>query len=141
MQLVWRPIAPNETDPELLWLVVSVGGLLAAAGWLMLGLPWPICIFHQLTGHPCATCGATRAAVAFFHGHFLLGLRWNPLAFAVYCAIALFDCYAIVVVVTRARRLRLCLGNDKRRFFAVLGGVFVLVNWVYLLANGKMFDR
>src|SRR6478736_3994396 len=68
MQIVRRPLAPSETNHELLWLSVSSGGLALAASWFALKLPWPICLFHALTGHPCLTCGATRSAVAFFRG-------------------------------------------------------------------------
>src|SRR3954464_13684961 len=106
MQIARRPLAPGETDYELLWLCVSLGGLALAAGWLALRLPWPICLFHTLTGHPCATCGATRSAIAFFHGNFLAALKWNPLAFAGYSALSLFDVYAFSVFMMRAPRVR-----------------------------------
>src|SRR3954447_9608833 len=106
MEFVWRPLAPREFDPELVWLCISLGGLAAAAVWMALGLTWPICIFHALTGHPCLTCGATRSAVAFFHGDLPSALTWNPLMFVAYVGIALFDVYAFVVVVLRRPRLR-----------------------------------
>src|SRR6266487_4309183 len=80
MQIVRRPLAPGETNHELLWLSVSSGGLALAATWLALRLPWPICLFHALTDRPCLTCGATRSAVAFFHAHFLTAFQCNPLA-------------------------------------------------------------
>src|SRR3981081_3786522 len=107
MQIARRPLAPGETDHEFIWLSVSLGGLALAATWLALRLPWPICLFHALTGHPCATCGATRSAIAFFNAQFFTAWKWNPLAFVVYCALSIFDVYAFVVLVTRAPRLRI----------------------------------
>src|SRR4030088_1376904 len=107
MQLSRRPIAPGELDHELLWLSVSLGALAAAALWFALHLPWPICLFHALTGHPCATCGATRSAIAFFHGHFFDSWKWNPLAFLAYCSLSIFNIYAFLVFVMRWPRLRL----------------------------------
>src|SRR4029077_21125153 len=86
VQIVRRPLAPSETNHELLWLTVSSGGLALAAKWLRFELPSPICLVYTLTGHPCLTCAATRSAVAFFHVHFLVALRWIPLAFPFYCA-------------------------------------------------------
>src|SRR5205814_9034423 len=77
MQLCRRQLAFGETDHELIWLSVSVASLGLAATWLSLGLPWPQCAFHTITGHPCATCGMTRSAIQFFHGHFFAALRWN----------------------------------------------------------------
>src|SRR6266436_1152551 len=107
MQLVWRPLAPRETDHELLWLSVSLGSLGLAATWLSVGLPWPQCAFHTITGHPCATCGMTRSAIQFFHGHFFAALRWNPLVFATLCGLSIFDAYAFAVVIARVPRLRI----------------------------------
>ena len=134
MQIVRRPLAPGETNHELIWLSVSSAGLAVAATWLALKLPWPICSFHALTGHPCVTCGATRSAIAFFHAHFLAALQWNPLAFLFYCTLSLFNVYAFAVVVMRAPRLRIIQITPRERKF-VRGFVLVLLalNWGYML--------
>src|SRR5438045_9590574 len=106
MQILRRPLAPGETNHELLWLSVSSAALAFAATWFALELPWPLCLFHALTGHPCLTCGATRSAIAFFQGQFLSALQWNPLSFLFYCALSLFTAYALTVWLLRAPRLR-----------------------------------
>src|SRR5215831_6307014 len=106
MRIVRRPLAPHELDHELIWLSVSLGGLALAAIWFALRLPWPHCIFLTITGHPCLTCGATRCAIAFFHLDFASALKWNPLVFALLCCISIFDLYAAVVLILRARRFR-----------------------------------
>jgi Protein of unknown function (DUF2752) len=134
MQIVRRPLAPGETNHELLWLSVSSGGLALAATWLALKLPWPICLFHVLTNRPCLTCGATRSAVAFFHARFLTGFQWNPLAFLFYCALSLFNVYALAVIVMRWPRLRIVrlTGSEKKFIRGSIIALFAL-NWVYLL--------
>src|SRR5438105_15959299 len=101
MQIVRLPLDPGETNPELLWLGVSSGGLVLPASWFALKLPWPICLFHALTGHPCLTCGATRSAVAFFHAHFFAAFQWKPLAFVFYSSLSMFYIYALAVIVIR----------------------------------------
>ncbi len=40
------------------------------------------------------TCGATRAAIAFFHLDFWSAWKWNPLVFTVLCGLSIFDAYA-----------------------------------------------
>src|SRR5207237_9447504 len=125
MQILRRPLAPDETNHELLWLSVSSGGLALAATWLALKLPWPICSFHALTGHPCLTCGATRSAVAFFHGQFLAALQWNPLAFLFYCALSIFNVYALAVIIMHAPRLRIARVTASERKF-IRGSVIAL---------------
>src|SRR5213076_70317 len=134
MQIVRRPLAPDEINHELLWLSVSSGGLALAATWLALKLPWPICLFHTLTGHPCLTCGATRSAVAFFHAQFFAAFQWNPLAFLFYCALSIFNVYALAVVIMHWPRLRIVrlTASEKKFIRGSIIALFVL-NWVYLL--------
>jgi hypothetical protein len=134
VQIVRRPLAPGETNHELLWLSVSSGGLALAATWLALKLPWPLCLFHVLTGHPCLTCGATRSAVAFFHAQFFAAFQWNPLAFLFYCALSLFNVYAFAAIIMRAPRLRIARMTASERTF-IRGSIMALfaLNWVYLL--------
>ena len=134
MQISRRLLAKDQTDHELLWLSVSLGGLIGAVTWLALKLPWPICLFHALTGHPCPMCGATRSAIAFFHGQFFTAWKWNPLAFLAYCALSIFDAYAFVVLVTRAPRLRITHATATEMNFVRITVVALLaVNWIYLL--------
>jgi len=136
MQIVRRPLAPGETNHELIWLSVSSVGLALAASWLALKLPWPICLFHALTGRPCLTCGATRSAIAFFHAHFLAAFEWNPLAFLCYCALSLFNLYAFQVVVLRAPPLRIVrLSASERKFFRGFAIALLALNWAYLLLS------
>jgi Protein of unknown function (DUF2752) len=134
MRAVWRHRAPAEIDHELIWVITSISGGALAAAWLTLGLPWPRCAFLALTGHPCLTCGATRAAIQFLHGHLSASWHFNPLAFVAYCAIALFDCYAGVVLLLRLPRLRVTDFTAAQRKLVRLSVVGLLaLNWIYLL--------
>ncbi len=140
MQVLRQPLGPGETDHELIWLSVSVASLGLAATWLALGLPWPRCLFHDLTGRPCLTCGMTRSAIQFFHGHFLAALKWNPLVFAVLCGMTAFDLYAFFALVTRAPRLRIIFWTAPEKKFARIIVITALaLNWVYLLLHWRQF--
>ena len=140
MQVRGRQLNPGEIDHELIWLSVSVLSLTVAALWLALGLPWPVCVFHELTGLPCVTCGMTRCGIEFFHGHFFAALKWNPLVFAFLCGITAFDLYAFVVLVTRARRLRIHFSTPRAKTFVRMSVVSaLLLNWTYLLIHWRNF--
>lgn len=140
MQIIRRPLAPGETDHELVWLTISSSGLALAATWLGLGLPWPICPFHEITGHPCLTCGATRSAIAFFHAQFLAAFEWNPLAFVCYCGLSLFNLYAFSVIVTGWPRLRIAqITASETKLVRASFVALLAVNWSYLLlANPRL---
>jgi hypothetical protein len=140
MQVCWRRTPSGQIDHELLWLSISMGTLALAGGWLTLGLPWPGCIFLTLTGHPCLTCGATRAAIQFLHGNFTAALWWNPLAFAFLCALSVFDTYAAIVLIMRAPRLRVAaLSQVEKNLVRTLVVSLLALNWMYLLAHSSRY--
>jgi hypothetical protein len=140
MRLVWRRVPPEEFNHELVWLVVSVAAIAGGVVWLRLGLPWLGCPFRAVTGYPCLTCGATRCAIAFAHGHLSMAWSWNPLAFIALCGVALFDLYAAVVLLSRGPRLRV-IDWTRAEKNAVRVAVIALIaaNWAYLVAHRSQF--
>jgi hypothetical protein len=138
VQIAARRLDRSEIDHELIWLSVSLVSLGMAAGWFALGLPWPRCVFHELTGLPCMTCGMTRSAIQFFHGHFLAAFQWNPLVFAALCGLSIFNGYAFIVLFTRAPRLRIALRTRAEKKYARIIVITALaLNWVYLLLHWR----
>ena len=140
MQLRPHRLAPDEIDHELIWLSVSISSLAAAAAWLALGLPWPQCAFHELTGLPCVSCGMTRCAIQFFHGHFLAAWKWNPLVFASLCGVIGFDAYAVTVIAARVPRVRILFRDEiERKYARIIVIAALALNWIYLLAHWRNF--
>jgi Protein of unknown function (DUF2752) len=140
MQVVARRLKRGEIDHELIWLSASVVSLGLAAAWLTVGLPWPRCIFHEVTGLPCATCGMTRCGIQFFHGHFLGALKWNPLVFTALCGLTAFDLYAFATLATRGPRLRIRFYTKTAKTFVRIAVISALVlNWIYLLMYWRNF--
>ena len=76
----WRPALREERQLAVLWGVLAVSALLLRPLWIAIAPALPPCPFRALTGVPCLTCGATRAAVAVLHGRPLEALLVNPLA-------------------------------------------------------------
>lgn len=94
----------------------------------------PACWFHRLSGLPCPTCGATRATLAFAHGHWLAALQWNPLITLTYAAIILGGMMMILLALSN-RRLhgpRLDAVLTKARWWLLAA---VTANWCYLLVR------
>jgi hypothetical protein len=136
MRLVWRRVPPEGSDPELIWLGVSLAAAIGGAIWLSLGFPTLRCPFLAVTGYPCLTCGATRCSIALLHGNFSVAWLWNPLAFVALCAVVLFDFYAAFVLIARAPRLRLVdWTRTEKNAVRIAVVAVILVNWVYLLAH------
>jgi len=140
MRVVARRLKRGEIDYELLWLGASLASLGLAAAWLTIGLPWPHCVFHDLTSLPCITCGMTRCGIQFFHGHFLAALKWNPLVFLALCSLTAFDLYAFATLATRGPRLRISFHTQTAKAIVRIAVISTLVlNWIYLLIHWRNF--
>ena len=64
--------------------------------------------------------------------------RWNPLVFIVLCGLSIFDAYALAVVVTRARRVRVVLSSGAvKKSARMIIIVALALNWIYLLVNHR----
>ena len=107
----------------LLW----AGGLLAAAFLagifaghaLRSGLAWP-CVFLNVTGIPCPTCGATRTFAALSEFNLWQALKFNPL-------LTVGALLAGVLPFVWKRIPKPGVG------IWVLAGTLVLLNWAYLI--------
>jgi hypothetical protein len=139
MRLRVRRLAPGEIDHELIWLSVSLVSLALVAAWLTIGLPWPRCVFHEITGLPCVTCGMTRCGIEFFQGDFLSAIKWNPLVFIMLCGVVAFDFYASMVLLTRAPRVRIAFGDAQTRFLRGAVVAALALNWFYSLLRWRDF--
>src|SRR6266702_7767639 len=129
MRVVARRLEGGEVDYELVWLSASLTSLGIAVAWFTLGLPWPICIFHEITGLPCVTCGMTRCAIEFFHGHFSAAFKWNPLVFAFICSVIAFDLFALATLAMRWPRLRIMFGQSEKRCARGVIVAALALNW------------
>jgi hypothetical protein len=129
-----RPLAAGETDFEPWFLFASATFGIGCLAWLRVGLPWPVCWFRHSFGVPCATCGATRSALALAHGNIGLAFHTNPLMCLVYLGVLVFDLYALTVLVFRMKRLRLeRIPLQVQRILRVITVSVVIGNWIYLL--------
>ena len=134
MRFQWRRLRPGELDAELIWLCVTLATGALGLIWVALHLPLPRCTFLAVTGLPCVTCGATRAAMALAEGDLSAAFWLNPLVFVGMAAVALFDLYALAVLLARAPRLRIAVSSRRARpvLVAISCGA-LLLNWIYLL--------
>jgi hypothetical protein len=139
MRITWKRFEPKETNHELLWLGVSAVGLVVSALWLSLKLPWPSCAFHNWTGFPCLTCGATRSTIQFFHGDFQAAWHWNPLVFLGLCAVVVYNTYAGAVLIMHTPRLRPRFSSFEKQALRIGLVCLLALNWLHSLGHWRDF--
>lgn len=135
--MTWRRLRAGELDHEALWLGVSVAAAGAAWGWTRLALPTPHCPIRVLTGIPCPACGATRCFAHLAHGAWAEAFVANPLAFAAFTGVAVFDLYAAAILLGRSPRWRWTPSPRAATALRIAVVALALANWVWLLHDGR----
>jgi len=122
--------APRAFGHAEVYAALAALSFLAARFLPLLSLGYT-CAFLRASGHPCATCGMTRAFVFLAHGEPLPALAASPLG-------ALLALLAWGFALAAALRLllglawpRLPAGLPRAAALAAAGGL--LANWVYLV--------
>lgn len=142
--LGWRLWKVSHRDPTAdVEVVVALLGLLA---FLMVGIaplewvvPWlGSCRFHELTGHPCPTCGITRGVLELADGRLLTGVRQNPLLIGALVAGLAYTPLAWWTWLARKPRWRLATTSRRARILWLIAGLAALVaNWAFLILDGR----
>ncbi len=124
---------------RLPWVLLS-GFVLLAAFFLPLDkVSLRTCIFLQVSGYPCPSCGWTRGFVGMADGKWAAVLHDCPMAAVLYGLTALifaWNAAALILGVNLERGAWLRL-YGKRGWWLLGGGLLaVLANWIYRLGMG-----
>ncbi len=121
------------------WIFVGLGmGTAAVVFGCLSFVPeryWPPCGFHLMTGHPCPTCGATRATYDLVRGHWETALMTNPFFTLVIWSLLLWVAVgALAWIAGRSFTIQVSQREEKWWWLFLLAAF--LVNWAYLWMAG-----
>jgi hypothetical protein len=110
-----------------------VGGwglLVLVSAWLesRTGLEVPTCLLKRVTGHPCPTCGSTRAILALGRGRWVEALAWNPLVMLGLGTLLLMVAHQALA----GRRMVLEADDSGRRLVWGVAALAFLLNWLWV---------
>ncbi len=121
------------------WPVVGAWPLVVGIVWTVLvgvfmllkpaGSDATLCVFRNVTGLPCSTCGSSRAAIAVVQGRPLDAIVLNPF-------VTIAGALAIAWLTVRVgfgRRIEIDLASRQRRLVWVVIGALLGANWVYVI--------
>jgi hypothetical protein len=68
----------------------------------------PKCLFKMITGHPCITCGMSRAFCAISHGQFNKAIEFNifsPILYIIFLILAFIGVLSLFIYTLSKRKL------------------------------------
>jgi hypothetical protein len=129
------PLPGDSTGAVVfLWLLPVVAAV--AVIWKLAELPLPACVFHGVTGLPCATCGMSRGFGLLLAGDVPGAAALNPLT--ILLPLVLFVAWLIVLMQRLGCLPRKWAGVQGRNSSTLLRVAMVLVVaavWIYLVAR------
>jgi len=99
-----------------------------------------VCLFKQVTGIPCPSCGSTRSVLALLRGDFAGALFWNPFGILIILILIISPVWMIYDIVLRKESLYIFYNRSeqffKRKWIAVPAIFLVLLNWIWNIYKG-----
>lgn len=122
VHIVWGPIAV---------LIIIIAGL-----FRNLSPKMPVCIFHEITGFPCPTCGGTRSVIALSRLDLVSSLTYNPLVFLFALGLIIFSLLFLAGEIT-GRSLKIKLTERGKRIIRYSAMALIAINWIFLIMAGR----
>ena len=97
----------RDTQISIRYLIITAAALLsgAVAAFVIktLGVGFPPCAFHKVTGLYCLTCGSTRAALAMTEFNIVRSVLFNPfpVMLTIYLLTVIF--FEIICIIRKKR--------------------------------------
>lgn len=95
-------------------------------------LPLNRCLFHDITGYPCLSCGISRAANALFEGNIFGMISYNPLIVLFCVGLFFFSLFKFAEFIFRFR-IDLRFSSKYLIAIRILTVIVVIANWTYLI--------
>jgi len=99
-------------------------------------LPHPACPFHQITGYPCLTCGASRVASALYDWRIGEMFIYNPLLVVFCVGLFLFSLLKLFEFILHIK-IELKLSPKAALFGKILIGFAAAANWLFLIVSSR----
>lgn len=95
-----------------------------------------LCIFKNVTGVPCPSCGSTRATVHLLQGHFWDSILLNPLALVANILIVLSTFWMLIDIKNNKETFFPFLKKDWAMGIKIVLLIIILSNWAWNIEKG-----
>jgi len=121
--------------PLIYLMVVGACGMFLYALYFFNRLPQIPCVFKAVTGHPCPTCGSTRAVLNLLKLNIPVAFQCNPLVFLGGIAFIAWILYGFYMFFS-GKKIHVTLSKNESLFLRLGLAILFILNWVYLIAAG-----
>lgn len=122
--------------------------LFVIAGWLWLlynlntqhGIS--VCLFNNLTGIPCPTCGTTTAIVQIINGDLTSAFNTNPLSYIIAVGLLVLATWVLKDIIGQKYSLQKSIARFDKRIkqtpwlLAIILSP-VILSWIWILLNNR----
>lgn len=134
------------SNKKLYWILLS----LSLAGYCWVGFHWlqtdhaeesTVCIFKQITGIPCPSCGTTRSVLALLQGNYQEAFFINPLGFLAVLLLLVIPCWISLDILLKTESLlRIYLHAEQqiktKKLIYIPMILLIAGNWVWNISKG-----
>ena len=99
---------------------------------------YDFCLFKQLTGIPCPSCGLTRSFIAISHFEFAKALQYNLAGLLIYIIVLLQIPYRFMVIVNSKYAFFIAKPHTLRAVYYYITLVSLFAGWFYRLFYYKI---
>ncbi len=135
MHLEIRNNRPAELV-HMVWGPIAVLFILTAGFFKNVAPHLPNCVFHEITGFPCPTCGGTRSLIALSQFDPVSSFMYNPLVPLFVIGLIVFSMLFLIGAVSKKSLSVKLTGRGKKiiRYTAISLAAF---NWLFLILTGR----
>jgi len=134
MRMILHKRTQGQTEFGIIYggialLAICVGRFLPVLAFV------PSCVFRDLTGVPCPTCGATRSVVHLARGDFFASFSMNPLISLCIVVSVLVFFYSLITLIVGVPRIGVTLSDQEKNIVRYGTVALALANWCYLILS------
>ncbi|MGA9406545.1 MAG: DUF2752 domain-containing protein [Bacteroidota bacterium] len=100
-----------------------------------------VCLFKEITGLPCPSCGTTRSLLLLMGGHFHESLMMNPFGIVLALALVIIPLWIVIDTLgnsdsfyKRYTQMEHLLAHHK--LLAAFAAAIVMLNWFWNISKG-----
>lgn len=100
-----------------------------------------LCVFKNITGIPCPSCGTTRSIISLLQGNLLEGLYFNPIGLLGLCILIVMPFWLLWDALKQNnsliiwyKKIETAIKTKKVVYLPLIG--LMLLNWIWNITKG-----